>query len=234
MSAVLRTIGKAIRGRWILWTATTVGLVVLYELTLLAAMVVRFVELPNYVTTYDYVGNVARIIESTPAWSDMVPIIREEWLLEIGHMNYDYGNGISEWSLYVMPETLVVLLAAGALIATALVLLLPGKDGVCAAVPRSAAIGAAGGGAALVGISSVTLSWVVCCAAPTWVVSFTMLGMGVSLAYWLEPFGSAITLTGFALLVATVIVLALRRAQGAPGETKDRAVPGRGVPVTSS
>lgn len=225
MRNILPTIGQAIRGRWVLWTATTLGLVVLYELTLLFAMMVRFAELPNYMTGYDYIGNVARIIESTPAWSDMLPIIREEWLLEIGHMNYDYGNGISEWSLFIKPETLVVLLAAGALIATALVLLLPDRNGVCSAVPKSAAVGAAGSGAALVGVASVTMSWVVCCAAPTWVVSFTMLGAGVSFAYWLEPLGSAITFTGFGLMVATVVMLAIRRGRN---PSAGHAVPAMG------
>ncbi len=234
MRNMLTTIGNAIAGRWVLWTATTLGLVVLYNLTLLAAMMVRFRELPNYLTAYDYVDNVIRIIESTPAWSDMLPIIREEWLLEVGHMNYDYGNGVSEWSVYVMPEKLIVLLAAGALIATVLVLLLPDKNGVCSAVPKTAAIGAAGGGAALVGLASVTMSWVVCCAAPTWVVSFTMLGAGVSFAYWLEPLGSAITLSGFGLLVATVVVLAIRRGRQPSGCHDTPSMRRGGMPAASS
>ena len=213
MNAILSTTGRAIADRWLIWSLTTIGFVVVYNLALMLALIVRFAKLPNYVTVYDYFGNIARIVESTPSLSDMLPIIREEWLIEIGHMNYGYGNGISEWALTVLPEKLVVLLAVGALLATVLVLLMPGKNGACAVQSKKAAIGAAGGGAAMVGLSSATLSWVVCCAAPTWVVSLAMLGMGVSLAFWLEPLGSFITASGFALLVAAVCVLAHRRAQ---------------------
>ena len=234
MSAILTTIGRAIAGRWLLWSTTAIGFVIAYNLMLLVALVVRFGSVPNYMTAYDYIGNVLRIVESTPSLSDMVPIIREEWLLEIGFMNYDYGNGISEWSLSVLPEKLIVLLAVGALIATVIVLLLPGKDGACAAVSRKAALGAAGGGAALVGLSSATLSWVVCCAAPTWVVSLAMLGMGVSLAFWLEPFGNLITLSGFAMLGVTVVVLASRRQRSASGHPPAAPMPRSGMSVASS
>jgi hypothetical protein len=234
MKNVLTTIRDAIAGRWLLWTATAIGFVVAYNVLLLIAVMVRFGELPNYVTFYDYFGNVATIIESTPAVSDMIPIIREEWLIEIGYMNYDYGNGISEWSMTVLPEKLAVLLGVGALIATVLVLLLPARDGTCAAVSKKAAIGAAGGGAALVGLSSATLSWVVCCAAPTWVVSLAMLGMGASLAFWLEPLGTVITLSGYALLILTVILLAIRRGGETSGKRDASSIRHGGMPAASS
>lgn len=234
MKNILRAIGNAIAGRRVLWTAVAAGVVLSYNLMLLVALIVRFGDLPNYVTFYDYIGNVANIIENTPAVSDMVPIIREEWLIEIGYMNYDYGNGISEWSLTVLPEKLLVLLAAGALIATVAVLLLPGRDGACAVVSKKAAIGAAGGGAALVGLSSATLSWVVCCAAPTWVVSLAMLGMGVSLAFWLEPLGTVITVSGFGLLVATVAVLAIRRESESSGPRTAPPIGRGGISAASS
>ncbi|MBM7067191.1 hypothetical protein [Actibacterium sp. 188UL27-1] len=39
--------------------------------------------------------------------------IWEEWLIEIGRMNYDYGTGISEWSLNVVPARLLVLAILG-------------------------------------------------------------------------------------------------------------------------
>jgi len=234
MRHILPTIGTAIAGRWLLWTMVTVGFVVGYNLLLLLALVARFGDLPNYVTFYDYIGNVLTIIESTPAVADMIPIIREEWLIEIGYMNYDYGNGISEWSLTVLPEKLLVLFGVGALIATVAVLLLPGRDGACAAVSKKAALGATGGGAALVGLSSATLSWVVCCAAPTWVVSLAMLGVGVSVAFWLEPLGTAITLTGYGLLVATVVMLAIRRGRDSSDGRVTHSIRGGGMPAPSS
>jgi len=234
MRHILPTIGTAIAGRWLLWTMVTVGFVVGYNLLLLLALVARFGDLPNYVTFYDYIGNVLTIIESTPAVADMIPIIREEWLIEIGYMNYDYGNGISEWSLTVLPEKLLVLFGVGALIATVAVLLLPGRDGACAAVSKKAALGATGGGAALVGLSSATLSWVVCCAAPTWVVSLAMLGVGVSVAFWLEPLGTAITLAGYGLLVATVVTLAIRRGRDSSSSRMTHSIRGGGMPAPSS
>jgi hypothetical protein len=234
MNGLFTTIGRAISERWILWVAVAVAFVLAYNLMLMLALIVRFGDLPNYTTFYDYFGNVARIVESTPSIADMIPIIREEWLIEIGHMNYEYGNGISEWSLTILPEKLLILIAVGSLIATVVVLLMPGKDGACAAVSKKAAVGAAGGGAALVGLSSATLSWVVCCAAPTWVVSLAMLGMGVSLAFWLEPLGTFITVSGFVLLAATVLFLAHRRLHGDPEDGSGRSVSHSGMSAVSS
>jgi len=68
-------------------------------------------------------------------------------------------------------------------------------------------------------MSSATLSWVVCCATPTWVVSLAMLGMSASLALWLEPLGDFITISGFLLLAGCVLYLARRRqaAEASPG-----------------
>jgi hypothetical protein len=211
MTGTLAAIRSAIARRWLLWGGTVLGFILGYNLLLLAALVVRFGELPNYATVYDYPANVMRILASTPSLLDALQIIREEWLIEIGFMNYQFGNGISEWSLTVLPAKLAVLLAVGALLATVVVLVFPGPSAACATGARGRAIGVAGGGAALVGFSSASLSWVVCCAAPTWVVSLAMLGMSVSLAFWLEPFGHVITGSGFALLLASVVVLARRR-----------------------
>jgi len=212
MKPVAAAIGSAIAGRRILWTGTVVGFVLAYNLLLLSALVTRFDNLPNYVTFYDYPANVFRILASTPSLTDAVQIVADEWLIEIGYMNYNFGNGISEWSLTVIPAKLFLLLTAAALLATVLVLVLPAHDGSCAAQRGRMAGGAAGGGAALVGFSSATLMWVVCCSAPTWVVSLAMLGMSASLALWLEPVGDVITMAGFVLLASAVAVLAVRRS----------------------
>jgi hypothetical protein len=218
MTGTLAAIRSAIARRWLLWGGTVLGFILGYNLLLLAALVVRFGELPNYATVYDYPANVMRILASTPSLLDALQIIREEWLIEIGFMNYQFGNGISEWSLTVLPAKLAVLLAVGALLATVVVLVFPGGAASCSAVAGRRAIGTAGGGAALVGFSSASLSWVVCCAAPTWVVSLAMLGMSVPLAFWLEPFGQLITASGFILLLACVAVLARRRGNDAAAE----------------
>lgn len=232
MKNMLRTIGSAISQRWGLWLATTIGFVVSYNLMLLAALVVRFGALPNYMTLYNYPRNVMRIIEGTPAFTDAIQIIGDEWLLEVGYMNYNYGHGISEWSLTVLPLKAALLLAGGALLATVVVLSLPGRAGSCTIATKGSAIGAAGGGAALLGFSNATLSWVVCCAAPNWVASLAMLGMSASWAFWLEPFGHVITVSGFGLLVVAIVVMASRRTNAESGAPPADRAPARSAVST--
>ena len=54
----------------------------------------------------------------------MVPIILDEWLIEIGFINYDYGHGVAEWSLSIIPHKFAILALAGALIGLNVALLL--------------------------------------------------------------------------------------------------------------
>lgn len=215
MKGAAIAIGRAVARRWLLWIAVTVGFVVLYQAVLMAALVVRFENVPNYVTFYNYPANVYAIFANTPSLEDAIAIVKDEWLIEIGYMNYDYGKGISEWSLTVLPTKLAILLAVGALVAACVVLLLSDGTVACAANSKGAVVAAVGGGASLVGLASATMSWVVCCATPTWVVGLTMLGMSTSLAFWLEPFGLLVNLAGFAVLIAALFFLARRRAAGA-------------------
>ena len=229
MRNLRHVIGNAIAERKALWISVLLGFVLLYQFALLLALIVRFENVPNYVTFYNYPANVYEILVSTPALSDALPIIAEEWLIEIGYMNFDFGKGISEWSLTILPTKLAILSAVGALLATCAVLLVPARDRACPIAPTRRAMLGAGSGAALVGLSSATLSWVVCCATPTWVVSLAMLGMSASLALWLEPLGDVITGSGFLLLIGTAVFLARRRVAGAPAlpggnRTDDTAV----------
>lgn len=212
----MRTIRSAVGERFRLWLAVTFGFVILYYAGMMVALVVRFGKLPNYVTFYDWIGNVAWIIESTPSYSDMISIILDEWLVEIGFMNTDFGTGISEWSMTVIPPKVLIALAAGALMATGVVLLLRKRS--CEAVTLRSGGGAVGAGTLLVILSNVTMSWVVCCATPSWIVGLAMLGMGVATANALEPLGFWINAGGFALLAASILLLA--RAQvAAPGKS---------------
>ena len=34
----------------------------------------------------------------------------DEWLLEIGFMNYAYGRGVSEWSLLIIPHKVAIVM----------------------------------------------------------------------------------------------------------------------------
>jgi hypothetical protein len=58
-------------------------------------------------------------------------------------------------------------------------------------------------------MTSATLTWVVCCATPSWIVGLAMLGMSSSLALWLEPFGKIINVLGL-ILVVWIILLQLK------------------------
>jgi len=212
MSAPL-AIKDAVLARKGLWLTITVGFVFAYYAGLLASLVIRFAELPNYLRVHDFAHNVLVIIRSTPSVRDMVPIILDEWMFEVGYINHDYGHGIAEWSMEIIPGKFLIVLALGALVATNLVLARQSPSS-CARGARYSGVAATGLGASLVGFTSITAMWVVCCAAPTWAVGLALLGVGVSTAFGLEPYGTGITLAGFTVLFGATWLLA-RRRQGA-------------------
>ena len=73
LSVLAREIGAGWRG----FLGKGVIFALLFQVFMMLALIVRFQALPNYVTFYDWIGNAIRIIQSTPAWSDILPIIRE-------------------------------------------------------------------------------------------------------------------------------------------------------------
>lgn len=170
----------------------------------LALLILRFGDLPNYAINYDWLSHVFLIIRSTPAVVDMFPIIFEEWWIEIGFMNYDYGNGISEWSLNVIPSRLVMLAFMGGMI-TLLVLLKRGAS--CSTPTATTATTAAGLGTVLMCMTSAAMSWVVCCATPSWVVGLAMLGLGVSTSLALEDLGPMLFGSGLLLLSSSLVLI---------------------------
>lgn len=187
----------------VLWLAIAFAVVIVYYVLLVLAPIIRFGQLPNYINTYDWFSNVQLIVSSTPSWKDSLLIVKDEWVLELGYMNYDFGIGLSQWSVFIAPVKVLGIFSLGAMLAT-LYLLLTHRAGSCdrQAIWRS---GVAGGvGASFIGLASVTLSWVVCCSTPTWVVGLAMMGLGVSTSLWLEPLGLWVNLSGFALLLAAI------------------------------
>lgn len=217
-AGVLRDMVAADWRRLLLWG---LGFAIGFQIFMLAALMLRFQALPNYVTFYNWPGNVWTIIQSTPAWSDVFPIAAEEWLIEIGQMNYDYGTGISVWSLNVIPYRMAMVFVLGVLVALAL--RLSRKDSCGVVTARSSGV-ATGIGAVLVAMTNATMSWVVCCAAPNWVVGLAMMGLGVSTSLALERTGPAIGAVGFAILCALIVWLAWRKAHPArPQERKGLA-----------
>jgi hypothetical protein len=191
------------------WLALTLGLAALYYLGLTASATISTGHLPNYVTFYNWPANVLRIVRSTPAIADMPAIINDEWLVEFGALNYHYGHGIAEWSLELIPSHIAVALLLSALVATS-ILLLRRSRAQCPVPERSAGAVVAGAGALCVATSNITMTWVACCATPTWVAGLSLIGIETSSAYALLPYGGALSLGGFAMLLATNYWLARR------------------------
>ena len=190
-----------------LWLSLTVAFAVFYYLLLMAALIIRFESLPNYLNAYDWNFNIRRIWLSTPSLLDSVTIMKDEWLFEVGFMNYDYGKGISEWSLFIAPfKVLGVLLLTAAVSAN--LLLLRGRNRVCSVDAVRSASMAAGLGTTLVSLASITMSWVVCCSTPTWVVGLAMMGLGVSTSLWLEPIGIWVNILGYFFLIVAIYIAA--------------------------
>ena len=103
--------------RWrLIILAFAVAFPIAFYLLLLSTLVIEYGHLPNYITSYDWIANVLRIIHNTRSVADMVPIILDEWLLEVGYMDYQYGSGIASWSLSIIPHKLAIMSLAGALI----------------------------------------------------------------------------------------------------------------------
>ena len=209
MKRVLINCATAIRSRWALWLAISIGWSVIYYSGLLLALVIQFGNVPNYVTWFDWPANVARIFHSTPSLTDAIAIAREEWLVEAGYLNTNFGVGISEWSLTLVPEKMLMMLIMGILLATIWVLN-AARIHSCSLAEGSASLTATGAGAGLVALTGATMTWVVCCASPSWIVGLTMLGMSVAMADWLEPAGIWLNALGFMLLGATVYIMASR------------------------
>lgn len=182
---------------------------VAFYLVLMGLLVVRFGHLPNYVTPYDWVGNVWRIVAGTGSLSDILRIALDEWLLEFGYMNYAYGRGVSEWSLLIIPHKVLMVMGIGALIGINFALI---ADQAPAASflrqqLRSIRCGLMTSvGALLASLTSITLYWVICHSGPTWVVSLAILGIDVSSAFAVEPLGVTLSLAGAALLVLSALL----------------------------
>ncbi len=209
MITAFATIGSAVRTRLLAWLAISFGCVAVYYAGLLASLSYQFGNWPNYATLYDWPANIARIFASTPSLADALDIARDEWLFEVGYMNMDYGHGISEWSLTLLPAKMLIILAMGMLVATVWALG-TACTGACSLAERGTAVATTSLGVGLVGLTGATITWVVCCATPSWIVGLTMLGLSVATANWLEPFGVWLKFGGLSLLGATAFVMAYR------------------------
>jgi hypothetical protein len=197
------------------WLAMTLGLALLYHLGLVASASVSTGHVPNYIRFYDWPADVLRIIQSTPSIFDMPSIINDEWLIELGAINYHYGHGIAEWSFAIIPSHVLIALLFSALVATNILLLRRSRE-TCPLVERGAGATATGIGAVFVGTANITMTWVACCSTPSWVVGLSLLGVESSSAFVLLPYGNALTGAGFAVLALSTGWLARRCTSRSP------------------
>ena len=191
--------------------AFVVGFPIAFYLFLLGVLIVEYGHWPNYVTRYDWIANVSHIIRSTRSITDMLPIILDEWFVEIGHMDYDYGHGIADWSLSIVPVKLAIMSLVGALIGLNISLLVEQRPRgtlarECLRASRSGMLTSVG--AIFSGLTSMTVFSVACCAAPSWVGSLAVLGVETSVVFAVEPFGPLASLLGVAALIVSAWWLA--------------------------
>ncbi|WP_455211805.1 hypothetical protein [Kaarinaea lacus] len=201
-------VSQAIKQEWMLWLFLTLGFIVLYYGGLLLVTMIRFQEIPNYVEVYNIVQVYQQIFEGTPSIKDAIRILVDEAWIETGYKNPDY-YGVATWSYMLIPPKMLLVVIMSALVATFVALSMYSRKQACPVRNRGRLYAIAGVGSGLVGLSSATLTWVVCCATPSWVVGLAMLGMSSSLALWLEPFGKVINVLGL-ILVLTIIFMQLK------------------------
>lgn len=205
----LKVIAQSFRTHWTVLALISAGLIIAYYAAQMAVLYFRLGHLPNYVTAYDYPANLAQIIRSTPAISDMIPIILNEWIIEIGYMDYNYGHGIAEWTIGILPAKLLIVAIVSMLISMNLLLSRQAYLS-CFRLERQAATAAAGLGALMTGLVNISLSWVVCCGTPNWIVGLALLGLDVDLAFVVEPFGAWVALAGLVIIGVSTLRLATR------------------------
>jgi hypothetical protein len=194
--------------------AFALGFPIAFYLLLLAAVVIQYGHLPNYLTPYNWISNLLRIIAGTRSVADMVPIMLDEWLLETGYMDFNYGHGIADWSLSIIPHKLAILALAGALIGLNVGLLLGQRtvrswrrQGVQAV--RFGLL--TGAGVVCTSVTNATVFSVVHCATPSWVGSLAVLGFDSYDVFAIEPYGPTICLFGLAALAVSAVLIARER-----------------------
>jgi hypothetical protein len=216
MSA-LESLVRAIRAKALLWFGLVIGFFAAFHLWQLVFLVLSFGEFPNYLTIHDWPANIARIVRMTPSITDMISIMLDEWLIEIGSMNYDYGHGIAEWSFVVMPAKAIIVLLLSLLLATIVILLRAVRE-TCPLLSQIAALVCVASGAFTAALATMTITWVAHCGIPTWIVGLSIMGVDTATTFALEPFGSWLTLFGIALL--TLVTISLGSLAGQPASTE--------------
>lgn len=214
MKNYMRLIVKASMENWKVLILTSVGFVALYYTGLLLLTMLRFGEIPNYVVFHDTFHVYGLIFQGTPSWLDAIQILIDEPWFETGYKNPAY-YGVATWSFMLIPPKMILVFLMGILLAVFISLVLYGRNKECRVGPDKRLYAAAGMSSVFIGLTSATLTWVVCCATPSWVVALAMLGMSASLALWLEPLGNILTVSAL-LLMLWVIFYQLKMLSKSP------------------
>ena len=208
--------------RW-RWLAMAIGFTLLYYSMVLVFTMIRFQEIPNYVTFENVFHVYYMILAHTPSLSDAIPIMANEAFFETGFKDPNY-YGVATWSYMLIPPKVLLVLFMAMLLTTYLFLKSQTRRACrlnSPAVPSSKLTTTAGLGTALVSLTNVSLSWVVCCATPNWSVALTMLGLSSSISLWLNPYGVYMTLIGMGLMLVAVFSQAGQLARVNPAQFRN-------------
>jgi len=204
MTNYMTLLFSAVKKHWLAFTGISVGFVVIYYGVLLLLTMIRFAEIPNYIVFHDIIGIYGLILEGTPSMSDAFMIAKDEAWIETGYKNPEY-YGVATWSYMLIPPKMFLVFLMGLLLATFTVLILASREQGCALKSGNKLYATAGVSTTFVSLTSATLTWVVCCATPSWVVALAMLGMNASLALWLEPLGQLLMSAGLGLMLVVIL-----------------------------
>jgi len=200
MKNYLSLVALACKKYWVSLLLVSVGFTVVYYAGLLMLTMIRFAEVPNYIEFYDVFKIYGLILEGTPSLIDAIPIIIDEAWFETGYKNPAY-YGVATWSYMLIPPKMILVFLMGGLLGIFTVLRKHQKNTNCNMKKDKGLFVAVGISSTFISLTSATLTWVVCCATPSWVVALAMLGMSASLALWLEPLGTIMTISGLALML---------------------------------
>ena len=212
MKKYLTLIIDASKQNWRALLFVSVGFFILYYSGLLLLTMMRFGEIPNYVVFHDLFYVYGLIFEGTPSMQDALMISVDEAWFETGYKNPNY-YGVATWSFMLIPPKMLLVLLMGFLLGVFTVLVMYGKKRTCQIKTDKRLYAVDGMSSVFISLTSATLTWVVCCATPSWVVALAMLGMSASLALWLEPLGNFLTVSGL-LLMMWIIFYQLKSLSG--------------------
>ncbi len=203
MKAYLKLAIYVSRYHWKLVMLSSVGFMVLYYAGLLLLTMLRFGEIPNYVVFHPVIEVYGLILTGTPSLSDAIPILIDEPWFETGYKNPAY-YGVATWSFMLIPPKMLLVFFMGLLLGVFTATILYAKNQNCQIRTDKRLLATAGVSSTFISLTSATLTWVVCCATPSWSVALAMLGMSASLALWMEPLGNVLTTTALLLMLVVI------------------------------